>query len=54
MTNDAITITTKTINGTVYIVQNIISEKAKETAYDKAKRLILNDTKAHNTKNIFS
>ena len=33
----------KQIGDTVYIVENVISENAKETAYDKVKRLILND-----------
>lgn len=35
---------TKTIGDTVYIIENVISENAKETAYEKVKRLILNDT----------
>ena len=35
---------TKMIGDTVYIIENVISENAKETAYEKVKRLILNDT----------
>ena len=35
---------TKTIGDTVYIIENVISENAKETAYEKVKRLIPNDT----------
>ena len=35
---------TKIIGDTVYIIENVISENAKETAYEKVKRLILNDT----------
>ena len=35
---------TKIIGDTVYIIENAISENAKETAYEKVKRLILNDT----------
>lgn len=38
-------ITSKQIDNTIYIVENIISDKAKETPYDKAKRMLLNDTK---------
>ena len=33
----------KTIGDTTYIVENVISEHARETAYQKVKRLILND-----------
>ena len=35
---------TKIIGDTVYFIENAISENAKETAYEKVKRLILNDT----------
>lgn len=52
MTKDAMTITVKSIGGTLYIVQNIIGEKAKETAYDKTKKLILNDAENHKTKKV--
>ncbi len=33
----------KTIGDTTYIVENVLSERARETAYQKVKRLILND-----------
>lgn len=37
---------TKTmIDGTLYIVEAKVSENAKETAYDKVKRLILSNLK---------
>ncbi len=38
-----ISITEKMIGGTLYIVESVISESAAETAYDKVKRLILNN-----------
>ena len=34
----------KTIGDTIYIVEYVVSNSAKETAYDKVKKLILNDT----------
>lgn len=34
----------KQIGDTIYIVESAVSSNAKETAYDKLKRLILNDT----------
>lgn len=34
-------ITAKRCDNTIYIVENIISETAREAAYDKVKRLIL-------------
>lgn len=33
-------------NGTIYLVEYYTSEKAKETAYEKIKRLLLNDCEA--------
>jgi len=38
-------ITETSIGGTVYIVESLISESAKETAYTKVKRLILSNSK---------
>lgn len=43
-------ITLKTIGGTVYVVESMESDTAKETAYDKVKRLIM--TGAKSRKNI--
>ena len=34
----------KMVDGTLYIVENAVSQSAKETAYEKVKRLILKDT----------
>ncbi|NLA86534.1 MAG: hypothetical protein GX847_04470 [Clostridiales bacterium] len=39
-------ITRKTIGGTVYVVESTVSDTAKETAYDKLKRLILTGAKS--------
>lgn len=38
------TITEKQIGDTLYIIESAVSKAAKETAYDKLKRLILSDT----------
>ena len=41
----------KTIGYTTYIVEYAVSDCAKETAYEKVKKLILNDTENYrNTK----
>jgi len=44
MEEKIVAVTRKQIGDTIYIIENVISENAKETAYDKVKRLILNDT----------
>ena len=33
----------KVIGDTIYVVENVIGEHARETAYDKIKRMILTD-----------
>ena len=33
----------KVIGDTIYVVENVVSERARETVYDKIKRMILND-----------
>ena len=41
----------KTVGDTTYIVEYAVSGCAKETAYEKIKKLILNDTESYrNTK----
>lgn len=40
----------KKIGDTVYIIENVISENAKETAYDKVRRLVLKDTEIYQSK----
>ena len=50
MDEKTISITEKVIGDTLYIVESEVSSAAKETAYDKLKRMILNDTKSLETK----
>ncbi|MCH3912857.1 MAG: transposon-encoded TnpW family protein [Dialister sp.] len=38
-------ITETSIGGTVYIVESLVSDNAKETAYTKVKRLIISNSK---------
>ena len=42
----------KQIGDTIYIVESAFSSNAKETAYDKLKRLILNDTNSVQIKKV--
>ena len=46
MDDKTISVTEKVIGDTLYIVESAVSNDAKETAYDKLKRMILNDTKS--------
>ena len=50
MDEKTISVTEKQIGDTLYIVESAISSTAKETAYDKLKRMILNDTKSFGMK----
>lgn len=45
MEEKTISVTKKRIGDTVYIVESAVSSSAKETVYDKVKRLLLNDSK---------
>jgi len=45
MDEKTISITEKIIGDTLYIIESAVSSTAKETAYDKLKRMMLNDTK---------
>jgi len=36
-------VTEKVIGDTLYIIESTVSDTAKETAYDKLKRMILNE-----------
>jgi hypothetical protein len=40
--------TEKVIDGTTYIVESAVSTDAKETVYEKLKKLILHDPDRHN------
>mgnify|MGYP006369976821 CR=1 FL=1 len=46
MDEKTISITEKVIGDTPYIIESAVSSAAKETAYDKLKRMILNDIKS--------
>ncbi len=43
-------ITEKVIGDTLYVIESAISSAAKETAYDKLKRLILNESESQRIK----
>ena len=44
MEERASSVVKKKVDGTLYIIENAVSQSAKETAYEKVKRLILKDT----------
>ncbi len=44
MAEELISVTEKVIGDTLYIIESVVSSTAKETAYDKLKRMILNNT----------
>jgi hypothetical protein len=46
MDEKTVNITEKVIGDTLYIIESALSSTAKETAYDKLKRMILNDTES--------
>lgn len=46
MDEKTICITEKVIGDTLYIIESAVSSATKETAYDKLKRMILNDIKS--------
>ena len=46
MDEQTIGITEKVIGDTLYIIESAVSSSAKESAYDKLKRMILNDIKS--------
>jgi hypothetical protein len=46
MAEKTICVTEKVIGDTLYIIESTVSDTAKETAYDKLKRMILNEQKA--------
>lgn len=43
MDNKPVSVTEKVIGDTLYIIESAVSSTAKETAYDKLKRMILNE-----------
>ena len=43
MQEEIISVTEKVIGDTLYLIESAVSSTAKETVYDKLRRLILND-----------
>jgi hypothetical protein len=43
MDDKTVSVTKKVIGDTLYIIESAVSDTAKETAYDKLKRMILNE-----------
>ena len=50
MENKPVSVTEKVIGDTLYIIESVVSDTAKETAYDKLKRMILNEVDSQNIK----
>lgn len=50
MEEKTINISEKVIGDTLYIIESAISSTAKETAYDKLKRMILNEVESQKIK----
>ena len=47
MERKSVSIAAKKCDSTIYIAEYTISDNAKESAYEKVKRLILKDTKSY-------
>ena len=43
MENKPVSVTEKVIGDTLYIIESTVSDTARETAYDKLKRMILGE-----------
>lgn len=52
MEEKTVNITEKVIGDTLYRIESSISSTAKETAYEKLKRMILNDVTNQETKKV--
>ncbi|MFB0919313.1 MAG: transposon-encoded TnpW family protein [Oscillospiraceae bacterium] len=50
MDENTASVTEKVIGDTLYIIESAVSRAAKETAYDKLKRLILNESESQKIK----
>lgn len=50
MENKPVSVTEKVIGDTLYIIESTVSDTAKETAYDKLKRMILNEVESQKIK----
>ena len=50
MQEDRATVVKTVIGDTIFIIENAISDDARETAYEKVRRLILHDTEIYQKK----
>ena len=50
MDNKPVSVTEKVIGDTLYIIESAVSSTAKETAYDKLKRMILGELECQKIK----
>lgn len=50
MENKPVSVTEKVIGDTLYIIESVVSDTAKETAYDKLKRMILCEVESQKIK----
>ena len=50
MENKPVSVTEKVIGDTLYIIESVVSDTAKETAYDKLKRMILGEVESQKIK----
>ena len=50
MEEKTVSVTEKVIGDTLYIIESVVSDTAKETAYDKLKRLILGEAESQKIK----
>ena len=50
MDNKPVSVTEKVIGDTLYIIESAVSDTAKETAYDKLKRMILGEVESQKIK----
>jgi len=48
--NKHVSVTEKVIGDTLYIIESVVSDTAKETAYDKLKRMILGEVESQKIK----
>lgn len=50
MENKTVSVTKKVIGDTLYIIESAVSDTAKETAYEKLKRMILGEVESQKIK----
>ena len=50
MDEKTVCVTEKVIGDTLYVIESAVSSAAKETAYDKLKRLIMNESESQRIK----